>query len=156
VLDNCNIYICQNFNTEKTIRLRIIVSQNVVHENISLNIVVKVRNYNRPNWRWMFKECGGYISKRSDTFCFELKKNAMIPLPVTTYDIEMVIVIQIRRLKPRASKFRGPPANVNYVFDTVIGLSHLCCYNVLYFLNNPSVIFLTQLHSITRLHFEKV
>ena len=33
-------------NTEKTIRLRIIVSQNVVHENISLNIVVKVRNYN--------------------------------------------------------------------------------------------------------------
>jgi hypothetical protein len=41
--------------------LRIIVSQNVVHENISLNIVVKVRNYNRPNWRWMFKECGGYI-----------------------------------------------------------------------------------------------
>jgi hypothetical protein len=30
----------------------------------------------------------------SDTFCFELKKNAMIPLPVTTYDIEMVIVIQ--------------------------------------------------------------
>jgi hypothetical protein len=43
--------------------MRIIVSQNVVHENISLNIVVKVRNYNRPNWRWMFKECGGYISK---------------------------------------------------------------------------------------------
>ena len=33
----------------------------------------------------------------SDTFCFELKKNAMIPLPVTTYDIEMVIVIQIRQ-----------------------------------------------------------
>jgi hypothetical protein len=77
--------------------LRINVSQNVVHENISLNIVVKVRNYNRPNWRWMFKECGGYISKMSDTFCFELKKNATIPLPVTTYDIEMVIVIQIRQ-----------------------------------------------------------
>jgi hypothetical protein len=33
----------------------------------------------------------------SDTFCFELKKNAMIPLPVATYDIEMVIVIQIRQ-----------------------------------------------------------
>jgi hypothetical protein len=45
----------------------------------------------------MFKECGGYISKMSGTFCFELKKNAMIPLPVTTYDIEMVIVIQIRQ-----------------------------------------------------------
>jgi hypothetical protein len=54
------------------------------------------------------------------------------------------------RLKPRASKFRSPPANVNYIFNTVIGLSHLCCYNVLYFLNNPSVIFLTQLHSITK------
>ena len=83
--------------TEKTIRLRIIVSQNVFHENISLNIVVKVRNYNRPNWGWMFKECGGYISKTSDTFCFELKKNAMIPLLVATYDIEMVIVIQIHQ-----------------------------------------------------------
>jgi hypothetical protein len=43
----------------------------------------------------LFKECGGYISKMSGTFCFELKKNAMIPLPVTTYDIKMVIVIQI-------------------------------------------------------------
>ena len=28
-------------------------------------------------------------------------------------------------------------------------LSHLCCHNVLYILNNPSVIFLTQLHSIS-------
>jgi hypothetical protein len=84
-------------NTEKTIRLRIIVSQNVFHENISLNIVVKVRNYNRPNWGWMFKECGGYISKTSDTFCFELKKNAMVSFPVATYDIEMVIVIQIHQ-----------------------------------------------------------
>ena len=28
-------------------------------------------------------------------------------------------------------------------------LSHLCCYNVLYCLNNPSVIFLTQLNSIS-------
>ena len=32
----------------------------------------------------------------SGTFCFELKKNAMIPLPVTTY-IKMVIIIQIRQ-----------------------------------------------------------
>jgi hypothetical protein len=54
------------------------------------------------------------------------------------------------RLNPRASTFRGPPAEVNYIFNIVIGLSHVCCYNVLYFLNNPSVIFLTQLHSITR------
>ena len=40
---------------------------------------------------------------------------------------------------------------VLYIFNTVIGLSHLCCHNVhvLYFLNNPSVIFLMQLHSIS-------
>ena len=53
------------------------------------------------------------------------------------------------RLKPRASIFRGPPAKVCNMFSTVIGLSHLCCHNVLYFLNNPSVICLTQLHSIS-------
>ena len=54
------------------------------------------------------------------------------------------------RLKPRASKFKGPPAKVSIIFITVIGLSHLCCYNVLYFRNNHSVIFLTQLHSISK------
>jgi hypothetical protein len=31
----------------------------------------------------------------------------------------------------------------------LLDFSHLCCHNVLYFLNNPSVIFLTQLHSIS-------
>ena len=31
----------------------------------------------------------------------------------------------------------------------LFGLSHLCCHSVLYFLNNSSVIFLTQLHSIS-------
>ena len=35
------------------------------------------------------------------------------------------------------------------IFLTLIGLSHLCCHNVLYFLSNPSVIVLTQLHSIS-------
>jgi hypothetical protein len=29
------------------------------------------------------------------------------------------------------------------IFNTVIGLSHWCCHTVLYFLSNPSVIFLT-------------
>ena len=52
------------------------------------------------------------------------------------------------RLKPRAAKFRGPPVKVHNIFNTVIELSHLCSHNVLYFQNNPSVIFLTQLHSI--------
>ena len=56
---------------------------------------------------------------------------------------------RLDRLKPRASQFRGPPAKVCDIFNSVIGLSHLCCRNILYFLNNPSVIFLTQLHSIS-------
>jgi hypothetical protein len=37
----------------------------------------------------------------------------------------------------------------NNFFYTFIGLSHVCCHNVMYFLNNPSVIFLTQLQSIS-------
>jgi len=53
------------------------------------------------------------------------------------------------RLKPRVSKFRGPPDKVYNLFNNIIGLSHLCCHNVLFFLNNPSVVFLTQLHSIS-------
>ena len=53
------------------------------------------------------------------------------------------------RLMPRASKFRGPSAKVHNMLNIVIGLQHLCCHNVLYFLNNTSVIFLTQLHSIS-------
>ena len=48
---------------------------------------------------------------------------------------------RLDRLKPRTSKFRGPPAKVYDIFNTVIGLSQLCCHNVLFFLNNPSVIF---------------
>jgi hypothetical protein len=60
-----------------------------------------------------------------------------------------VFTYRLNRLKPRASTFRGPPAQVYNIFNIVIGLSHLCCHNVLYFLNNPSVIFLTQLHSIS-------
>ena len=55
----------------------------------------------------------------------------------------------LNRLKPRDSKFKGPPAKVYDIFNTVIGLSHLCCYNILYFLDNPSEIFITQLHSIS-------
>jgi hypothetical protein len=46
---------------------------------------------------------------------------------------------------PRASKLRGPPPKVYNIFKSVIELSQLCCHNVRYFLNNPSVIFL-QIH----------
>ena len=56
---------------------------------------------------------------------------------------------RLDRLKPRASTFRGPPAKVYFLFNVFIGLSHLCCHNVLYLLSNPSVIFLTQLDSIS-------
>ena len=56
---------------------------------------------------------------------------------------------RLDRLKPRASKLRGPPAKLYNIFIIVIGISHLCSHNVLYFLNNSSVIFLTQLHSIS-------
>jgi hypothetical protein len=40
---------------------------------------------------------------------------------------------RLDRLKPRASKFRGPPLKVYNIFNTVIGLPHLCCHNVLYY-----------------------
>jgi hypothetical protein len=59
------------------------------------------------------------------------------------------LTYRLDRLKNRASKFSGPPAKVYAIFNSVIELSHLCCHNVLYFLNNPSVIFLTQLHLIS-------
>jgi hypothetical protein len=36
-----------------------------------------------------------------------------------------------------SSRYRGPPVKVFNIFNTVIGLSHLWCHNVLYFLNNP-------------------
>jgi hypothetical protein len=58
---------------------------------------------------------------------------------------------RLDRLKPRASKFRGPPAKVYNISYTVILDFHTyaAMNNVLYFLNNPSVTFLTQLHSIS-------
>jgi hypothetical protein len=56
---------------------------------------------------------------------------------------------RLDRLKPRGSTYRGSPAKVYNSLNTVIGLSHLCCHNVLYFLNNPSETFLTQLHAIS-------
>ena len=53
---------------------------------------------------------------------------------------------RLDRLKRRASKFRGPPVKEYNIFNTVIGL------NVLYFLNNPSVILLIQLYSHFRIY----
>ena len=54
---------------------------------------------------------------------------------------------RLDRLIPRSSNFRGPPAKMYNIFNSVIGHSHLCCHNYCTF--NPSVIFLTQLHSIS-------
>jgi len=56
---------------------------------------------------------------------------------------------RLNRLKPRASKFRGAPTKMYTIFNSVIGVSHLCRHNVVYFLNNPSVIFFTQLYFIS-------
>ena len=55
---------------------------------------------------------------------------------------------RLDRLEPRASKFGGLRPRC-IIFFTLLLDSHLCCPNVLYFLSNPSVIFLTQLHSIS-------
>ena len=43
---------------------------------------------------------------------------------------------RLDRLKPRAIAFRGPPSKVCTISNTFIGRPHLCCHNVLYFLNN--------------------
>ena len=57
------------------------------------------------------------------------------------------IAYRLDRLKPRSSVFRGPPVKV---YNTVIGLSHTYAVKAFYtFLNNPSLIFRTQLHSIS-------
>jgi len=70
-----------------------------------------------------------------------MQKLLAIPIPT----VSARFTYWLDRLKPRVSKFRGPPVKVYNIFNTVIGLSHLCCHNVLYFLNNPSVVFLTTL-----------
>jgi hypothetical protein len=44
---------------------------------------------------------------------------------------------RLNRLKPRASKFRGPPAKVYIIFNIVIGFSHLCCHNVIVLFKQP-------------------
>jgi hypothetical protein len=94
-----------------------------------------------------------------DSFVFILVKLTNISYIWTLYILSSCIqdsvlfsarfTYRLDGLKPRASRFRGPLAKVYNIFNTVIGLSLLCCHNVLYFLNNPSVIFLTQLHSIS-------
>ena len=38
---------------------------------------------------------------------------------------------RLNSLKPTASKFRGPPSKVYSFFNTMIGLSDLCCHNVM-------------------------
>jgi len=52
------------------------------------------------------------------------------------------------RLKSKASKCKGPLVNVYNIVGAVIGLYYFCCRSALYSLNNPSVFFFAQLHSI--------
>ena len=71
--------------------------------------------------------------------------NICTSLGVRRTQCRIYLTYRLDRLKPRASKFRGPPAKVCIIFNSVIEISHLCCHNVLYFLNkSPSVIFITQ------------
>ena len=65
------------------------------------------------------------------------KPSLSIPKCKSKYGASAGFTYRLDRLKPRASTFRVPPANVYNIFNTVNGLSHLCCHNVLYFLNNP-------------------
>ena len=73
--------------------------------------------------------------------------NIHIQFSLAVTSKQCLISYRLDRLKPRASTFRGPP-NIFNIFNAVIGLSHLSCHNVLYFLNNPSVIFITQFQNM--------
>jgi hypothetical protein len=52
-------------------------------------------------------------------------------LVVIGTDCSAGFAYMIDRLKHRTSRFRGPLVKVYNIFNTVIGLSLLCCYNVL-------------------------
>ena len=56
---------------------------------------------------------------------------------------------RLDRLKHRASAFGGLPTKVYTICNTIIGRSHVCCHNVLYFLINPSTMFFIELHFIS-------
>lgn len=58
-------------------------------------------------------------------------------------------IYRLGRLKPRASKFRGPPSRSIMVL-AVISLSCICCHYALYSQNNPSAILFEQLRSISQ------
>ena len=117
-----------------------------------INSTVSVKLYMNDNWMvlnyqlYMFPE----HYKTQITICLNLIETYILCVfewyPVK---IHARFTYRLDRLKPRASKFKRTPAKVYIIFNTVNGLSHLFCHNVLYFLNNPSVIFLTQLHSIS-------
>jgi len=65
-----------------------------------------------------------------------------------------VYTYMLDKLKVRTSQLRESPvqaSNTIYLIynDTVIGLSYLCCHNVMYSLSRPVVFFLAQLYSIS-------
>ena len=47
---------------------------------------------------------------------------------------------RLGRLKPRASKARGPSAKVYNIFDTVICLSYTCCHSHDHLINTSQAI----------------
>ena len=96
--------------------------------------------------RSSYKICSSNKIRSSYKMRSSQKLRSSLKLP-SSYKIRFIQRQCRNYLQPRASQFRGSPTKVYNVFNTVIRLPQLCCHNVLYFLNNPSVIFLTQLHS---------
>jgi hypothetical protein len=70
--------------------------------------------------------------KIGDRFWYETDDRDIITSAGFTYRLNM--------LKPRASTFRGPAAQLYNIFNIVIGLSHLCCHNILYFLKTLQIV----------------
>jgi hypothetical protein len=78
-----------------------------------------------------------YLIDSCDELCIEGAWWGEMPL------ITAGFTYRLDRLKHRTSRFRGLPVKVYNILNTVIELSHLCCHNVLYFLNKYSLVFLT-------------
>jgi hypothetical protein len=105
--------------------------------------VIRRNDMTWPNYFYIGWFSYVYLIDSCDELCIEGAWWGEMPL------ITAGFTYRLDRLKHRTSRFRGLPVKVYNILNTVIGLSHLCCHNVLYFLSIYSVVFLTQLHSIS-------
>jgi hypothetical protein len=105
-------------------------------------------------WRYQRGNQNPYIEEEQTTQCILTLNSSFIYYIISWMQNKLIIssagfTNMLDRLKTTASEFRGLLAKVYSAFDINIGLSYLCCHSTLCFLNNLSVIFLTQLHSIS-------